>query len=353
MQQSKQFPSDVGGLGVVDRSVLTCSSHTKIKWREIMFSRLFLLFTILCVCVGLNSAVITLRDGTVLNADIVGKQGYRLYLNVWVSEGNPHVYVFRQDIQTIRTKRGIMTDSTFRGRDWLDTKYSIENFTNLSPNSDQERFLLLNNEDINYLSEREYEVYLRLLESRLANVESSTSSPRVSATGYYFDGGVGIGSTRQTVGSFIPDVDKRKATFEFGTKLGFGVEELPVNYYIELLGIFGGWEYTDLIDADFNQFYIGSGIMLNAPSFLQAGASIGYTWGSIKGKHIFRDETENTKIKGSVGTNVYIAIELDTPGNHNFVIGVRHLFLDGHADNIRFQSQTVGMFVRMRFKGLN
>jgi hypothetical protein len=246
-----------------------------------------------------------------------------------------------------------MTDSTFRGRDWLDTKYSIENFTNLSPNSDQERFLLLNNEDINYLSEREYEVYLRLLESRLANVESSTSSPRVSATGYYFDGGVGIGSTRQTVGSFIPDVDKRKATFEFGTKLGFGVEELPVNYYIELLGIFGGWEYTDLIDADFNQFYIGSGIMLNAPSFLQAGASIGYTWGSIKGKHIFRDETENTKIKGSVGTNVYIAIELDTPGNHNFVIGVRHLFLDGHADNIRFQSQTVGMFVRMRFKGLN
>jgi hypothetical protein len=246
-----------------------------------------------------------------------------------------------------------MTDSTFRGRDWLDAKYSIESFINLSPNSDQERFLLLNNEDINELTEREYEVYLRLLESRLANVETSTSSPRVYAAGIYLDAGVGIGSTRQTAGSFVPDVDKRKATLEFGTKLGFGIESIPVNYYIEGLGIWGGWEYTDMIDADFRQFYIGPGIMLNAPNFLQVGASIGYTWGSITAEQIYINETENTKIKGSVGTNVYIAVELDTPGNHSFVIGVRHLFLDGHADNIRFQSQTIGMFLRMRFNGLN
>jgi len=93
-----------------------------------MKTKLFLLFTILFITMTLNADIITLRNGVIINANIVGKQGDRLYIIDKENIDNQFICLPRSDIATIRGRRGIMTDATFDRKDWMIKGYTLSSF---------------------------------------------------------------------------------------------------------------------------------------------------------------------------------------------------------------------------------
>jgi hypothetical protein len=309
---------------------------------------LFLLF----ISSTLSADIITLQDGTVVNADIVGKIGDWLYVIVWLDAVEPMMILHRADILSIYGLKGNITESVFQEYNWLSGRYHIDSFSQKNPVNESTDFSYLLDKDIGEMTEVELIAFRRIF--GLSNLGDTTSVNRQSpvnpkSKNWYIDVGIGMGPSSFHINNEMVLYDSKRDSYEYGIKIGFIEEDSPIYYIVEFLGLIGGGKYSAVYVSDMiYQYYIAPGIIINQPRFLQGGASMGWSFGSWNVESVFGEKNKH-KLKAAKGVNAYIAADFSSERKGGFLIGVRYLYLGGKLYQVDMNSKTVGSFIRWRF----
>lgn len=108
------------------------------------------------------------------------------------------------------------------------------------------------------------------------------SAVAVFAQGFYFDIGLGIGNAKTEINgqdiSDLFDSSVKEVGVDLGFKMGYGpISGTPLYIVGEISGI--GHRFEDNYNyMQFNSYLIGPGIIIYPVSFIQLGASIGYSF---------------------------------------------------------------------------
>jgi hypothetical protein len=180
------------------------------------------------------------------------------------------------------------------------------------------------------------------------------TSLSVSAQGFYFDVGLGLGKgwTKINGTDMLDDlasdgVKVDEIAVDFGLKAGYGpFGNIPLYVVGELAGI-GHRIYDSYNYIQFNSYIIGPGVIFYPIPLIQLGLSIGYSFVS--------NETDlQMKMydsKGGFAWNISVAVDLGSR-NHGCLIGLKYFNADNtlETSNASEKASMVGIFVKYTYR---
>lgn len=177
----------------------------------------------------------------------------------------------------------------------------------------------------------------------------------VSAQGFYFDIGMGLGKPWTIInGEDFGKAMKESSSqisqlgMDFGLKMGYGpIAGTPVYVVGEVSGI-GHRIYDSYNYLQFNSILIGPGVLIYPIPLLQLGASFGFSTMAnttdISGLKMYES-------KGGFGFNATAAVDLGQK-NHGVLLGLKYSFAKNtlKESNAEAKESFFGVFVKYAFR---
>ncbi|MCL1826839.1 MAG: hypothetical protein FWG20_02255 [Candidatus Cloacimonetes bacterium] len=158
--------------------------------------KIIVLCIVLLIVSSIFAEIITLKTGEEIQATIIGKVGERLYI---VDENYEENIVFRNEIESIYSGNRSVTRMKFLDKDWFDIRYNkaaidelyqkeFEDTStiNLKPIDLHSQHLFVRHDlytkSVEDMTEREYEIYLKLMNLQVMENQTIAMENRAKAT---------------------------------------------------------------------------------------------------------------------------------------------------------------------------
>jgi hypothetical protein len=184
----------------------------------------------------------------------------------------------------------------------------------------------------------------------LAGVISTLFSLSVSAQGFYFDVGLGVGQAWTEIDgvdfakvSKDAGVNLTEIGIDMGLKAGYGpVGSLPLYVIGEIGGI--GHRMDDGVNYfQFNSYLIGPGLIFYPVSLIQLAGSIGFSYTSNQSSLERMYDS-----KGGYAGNVSIAFDLGK-NNHGCLLGIRYFSAVNELENTGAEQKQSGLSIFIKY----
>jgi len=182
------------------------------------------------------------------------------------------------------------------------------------------------------------------------------TSLAVSAQGFYFDVGLGLGKAWTVIdGHNIVDELKsngaagvNEVAVDLGLKAGYGpFGNIPLYVAGELGGI-GHRIVDDLNYLQFNSYIIGSGVIFYPIPLIQLGLSLGYSFVANQTDIPYFLMYDS---KGGFAWNISAAVDLGRK-KHGCLIGLKYFYANNtlEVSNAHEKSSMIGVFVKYAYR---
>jgi len=182
------------------------------------------------------------------------------------------------------------------------------------------------------------------------------ASLAVSAQGFYFDAGLGLGKAWTAVDGhdFAKEVKAAEAginemAVDFGFKAGYGPFGTIPLYVVGETGGIGHRIYDSSNYIQFNSYIIGPGVLFYPIPLIQLGSSIGYSF--VANQSNDPDLGEMYKSKGGVAWNISAAVDLGK-NNHGCLMGIKYFYAHNtlEVSNAVEEAAMVSIFVKYAYR---
>ncbi len=177
------------------------------------------------------------------------------------------------------------------------------------------------------------------------------SAVAVFAQGFYFDIGLGIGNAKTEINgqdiSDLFDSSVKEVGVDLGLKMGYGpISGTPLYIVGEISGI--GHRFEDNYNyMQFNSYLIGPGIIIYPVSFIQLGASIGYSFVSNQTDL----PIEMYDSESGTAANISIAFDIGK-GRNGLLLGTKYEYTSNKIEisKAKQESSIFCIFVKYAYR---
>ncbi|GHU57710.1 hypothetical protein FACS189444_0240 [Spirochaetia bacterium] len=175
----------------------------------------------------------------------------------------------------------------------------------------------------------------------------------VSAQGFYFDIGLGVGGATTKIDEYdVGDLFKGSGVIDLGVDLGLKAGYGPFGEVpLYIVGEFGGigHRFQDNYNyMQFNSYIIGAGLILYPVRLLQLAGTIGYSYVAnvtdVPGVIFYNS-------KGGIAWDASLALDFGKQ-NHGFLLGIRYFGSTNtlEVSNAKLTSNVFTTFIKYAFR---